>query len=39
MCSKKGGVPFNGTAEQKEALLKVIEELKALEASRLTQKQ
>ena len=28
MCSKKGGVPFNGTKEQKEALLKVIAELK-----------
>jgi NADP-reducing hydrogenase subunit HndA len=28
MCSKKAGVPFNGTAEQKEALLNVIAELK-----------
>ena len=28
MCSKKGGVPFNGTKEQEEALLKVIAELK-----------
>ena len=28
MCSKKAGVPFNGTAEQKEALLRVIAELK-----------
>jgi NADP-reducing hydrogenase subunit HndA len=28
MCSKKAGVLFNGTAEQKEALLNVIAELK-----------
>lgn len=28
MCSKKGCVPFNGTKEQKEELLKVIAELK-----------
>ena len=28
MCSKKGCVPFKGTKEQEEALLKVIAELK-----------